>query len=75
MSTVNVIGNKTIFKSRNENRFFKSLDTKSIFYFILVCSMNVHKRCKQNVANTCGINPKHMADLLQEMVSLKHEQN
>ena len=37
--------------------------------------MNVHKRCKQNVANTCGINPKHMADLLQEMVSLKHEQN
>jgi hypothetical protein len=34
-----------------------------------VCSMNVHKRCKENVANTCGINPRHMADILQEMVS------
>jgi len=32
-----------------------------------VCSMNVHKRCKENVANTCGINPRHMADILQEM--------
>ena len=31
--------------------------------------MNVHKRCKENVANTCGINPRHMADILQEMVS------
>jgi len=32
-----------------------------------VCSMNVHKRCEINVANTCGINPRHMADILQEM--------
>lgn len=32
-----------------------------------VCNMNVHKRCKENVANTCGINPRHMADILQEM--------
>jgi hypothetical protein len=34
--------------------------------------MNVHKRCKENVANTCGINPRHMADILQEMVSTSH---
>ena len=31
--------------------------------------MNVHKRCQDNVANTCGINPRHMADILSEMVS------
>ena len=36
--------------------------------------MNVHKRCKENVANTCGINPRHMADLLQEMVSFNYIQ-
>eukprot|EP00090_Calanus_glacialis_P010800 TRINITY_DN1926_c0_g2_i1.p1 TRINITY_DN1926_c0_g2~~TRINITY_DN1926_c0_g2_i1.p1 ORF type:complete len:750 (+),score=136.45 TRINITY_DN1926_c0_g2_i1:140-2389(+) len=32
-----------------------------------VCQMNVHKRCKDNVANTCGINPRLMADILQDM--------
>ena len=29
--------------------------------------MNVHKRCKGNVANTCGINPRLMADILHDM--------
>ena len=29
--------------------------------------MNVHKRCKGNVANTCGINPRLMADILADM--------
>ena len=29
--------------------------------------MNVHKRCKDNVANTCGINPRQMADILADM--------
>ena len=29
--------------------------------------MNVHKRCKDNVANTCGINPRLMADILRDM--------
>lgn len=29
--------------------------------------MNVHKRCQKNVANNCGINPKQIALLLQEM--------
>ena len=29
--------------------------------------MNVHKRCKANVANTCGINPRLMADILHDM--------
>ena len=29
--------------------------------------MNVHKRCKDNVANTCGINPRLMADILHDM--------
>ena len=32
-----------------------------------VCQMNVHKRCKGNVANTCGINPRLMADILHDM--------
>lgn len=26
--------------------------------------MNVHKRCKDNVANNCGINPKALSDTL-----------
>ena len=32
-----------------------------------VCKMNVHKRCKKNVANNCGINTRDMAQILQEM--------
>lgn len=32
-----------------------------------VCCMNVHTRCKENVANTCGINPAKMAEILNEM--------
>ena len=35
--------------------------------FVSVCQMNVHKRCKGNVANTCGINPRLMADILHDM--------
>ena len=30
--------------------------------------MNVHKRCKDLVANTCGVNPRLMADILHDMV-------
>lgn len=26
--------------------------------------MNVHKRCQKNVANSCGINTKQMAEIL-----------
>ena len=33
-----------------------------------VCLMNVHTRCKDNVANTCGINPAKMAEILHDMV-------
>lgn len=29
--------------------------------------MNIHKRCQKNVANNCGINPKQIALLLQEL--------
>ena len=29
--------------------------------------MNVHKRCQKNVANNCGINPKQIALLLEEL--------
>jgi hypothetical protein len=29
--------------------------------------MNVHKRCKPLVANTCGVNPRLMADILHDM--------
>lgn len=32
-----------------------------------VCNMNVHKRCKDLVANTCGVNPRLMADILHDM--------
>jgi len=32
-----------------------------------VCLMNVHTRCKDNVANTCGINPAKMAEILHDM--------
>jgi len=32
-----------------------------------VCGMNVHKRCMGKVANTCGINPRLMADILKDM--------
>lgn len=32
-----------------------------------VCSMNIHRRCEENVANNCGINTKQLAELLNEM--------
>ncbi|XP_055375516.1 protein kinase C isoform X2 [Condylostylus longicornis] len=32
-----------------------------------VCNMNVHKRCQKNVANTCGINTKHLAEILNQL--------
>jgi novel protein kinase C epsilon type len=31
------------------------------------CKMNVHKRCQKNVANNCGINPKQIALLLEQI--------
>lgn len=31
------------------------------------CKMNVHKRCKGNVANTCGIDTKQMGEVLAAM--------
>ncbi|XP_049317132.1 protein kinase C isoform X2 [Bactrocera dorsalis] len=31
------------------------------------CNMNVHKRCQKNVANTCGINTKEMAEILSSL--------
>lgn len=31
------------------------------------CSMNIHRRCQENVANNCGINTKQLADILNEM--------
>ena len=32
-----------------------------------VCKMNVHKRCEKNVANSCGINTRDMAQVLREL--------
>uniref|UniRef100_A0A915KIF2 protein kinase C n=1 Tax=Romanomermis culicivorax TaxID=13658 RepID=A0A915KIF2_ROMCU len=29
------------------------------------CKVNVHKRCQKNVANTCGVNSKEMANVLK----------
>ncbi|VDP05771.1 unnamed protein product, partial [Soboliphyme baturini] len=31
------------------------------------CKLNVHKRCEKNVANTCGVNSKEMAEILAQM--------
>ncbi|XP_048732224.1 calcium-independent protein kinase C-like isoform X2 [Ostrea edulis] len=31
------------------------------------CKINVHKRCKKNVANNCGINSKQLAKMIEEM--------
>lgn len=31
------------------------------------CAMNVHKRCQKNVSNTCGINTKQMAEILNQL--------
>ena len=33
----------------------------------LECKINVHKRCQKNVAFNCGINPKQVALLLQQL--------
>lgn len=32
-----------------------------------VCSMKIHRRCEENVANNCGINTKELAAILNEM--------
>ena len=34
---------------------------------IIVCKMNIHKRCEKNVANDCGINKRDMANVLSEL--------
>ena len=39
--------------------------TNKIFY--LDCDVNVHKRCKNNVAANCGVNSLMIADMLKEM--------
>ena len=31
------------------------------------CKMNVHIRCRRNVANNCGVNAKEMAQILKDM--------
>ncbi|CDW54717.1 Protein kinase C-like 1B [Trichuris trichiura] len=31
------------------------------------CKLNVHKRCEKNVANTCGVNSKRMAEVLSQL--------
>ena len=35
--------------------------------FYLDCDVNVHKRCKNNVAANCGVNSLMIADMLKEM--------
>ena len=49
-----------------------SMNIISLFLMniVSVCSMNVHKRCKELVANTCGVNPRLMADILHDMVTI-----
>lgn len=31
------------------------------------CAMNVHKRCQKNVSNTCGVDTKQMAHILNQL--------
>jgi novel protein kinase C epsilon type len=35
----------------------------------------VHKRCKNNVANNCGINARQLADILNDMGMTPHMLN
>ena len=42
---------------------------------ISVCDFNVHKRCKSNVANNCGINARQLADILNDMGMTPHKLN
>lgn len=37
------------------------------FLILLVCNMNVHKRCQKNVANNCGINTKQLSEILSAL--------
>lgn len=39
------------------------------------CDFNVHKRCKNNVANNCGINARQLADILNDMGMTPHKLN
>ena len=43
--------------------------------FITACDFNVHKRCKNNVANNCGINARQLADILNDMGMTPHKLN
>nr|CAB3265162.1 protein kinase C-like 1B [Phallusia mammillata] len=35
------------------------------------CKLNVHKRCAANIPNTCGINDKALADIIQQIKDSK----
>lgn len=39
-------------------------DDVFIRFVSVACNINVHKRCQKNVANNCGINTKHLAEML-----------
>ena len=40
---------------------------KAFVVFYLDCGVNVHKRCKNNVAANCGVNSLMIAEMLKEM--------
>ena len=42
-------------------------------HFGIVCYVNVHKRCQNNVANNCGINARQLADILNDMGMTPHQ--
>lgn len=35
--------------------------------YFSVCKVNCHKRCKKNIANTCGINTREMSVRLKDL--------
>ena len=54
------------------NIFFRSILNFHTLHSLLVCYVNVHKRCQKNVANNCGINARQLADILNDMGMTPH---
>ena len=71
-----------LFEKFKHGHLFKTIENllnfvlNSIKYtFFSACDFNVHKRCKANVANNCGINARQLADILNDMGMTPHKLN
>eukprot|EP00093_Oithona_nana_P010327 10327.XXX_134376_140591_1 [CDS] Oithona nana genome sequencing. len=70
------------FSVHNYHRFTWCDHCGSLLYGLIrqglkceACDFNVHKRCKSNVANNCGINARQLADILNDMGMTPHKLN